>query len=207
MKHVVQPEREQLMGDNFKLKGNWRKQFNNHNPIVLELGCGKGEYSVGLAKMYPNYNYVGIDIKGSRIYSGAELVEKEKLKNVCFVRTQIEYIESIFSQEEVDEIWITFPDPQIKFNRRKKRLTHPLMLAKYRKILKKKGVINLKTDSLFLHGYTLGVLSQGPYRIISSTHDLYSANKNDGKLKIKTYYENLFLEKNQPISHLSFSFL
>jgi len=207
MSHVIQPAREDLMNDIFSLKGNWNKKFKNNNPIVLELGCGKGEYSVGLAKMFPDYNYIGIDIKGARIFSGADLACKEKLENVCFVRTQIEYIESLFSVGEVSEIWITFPDPQIKFNRRKKRLTHPFMLNKYKHILAKEGLVNLKTDSLFLHGYTLGVLEQGLYNVIMSTHDLYSKSILDQRLKIQTHYENLFLKNNQPISYLSFSFL
>ena len=207
MPHVIQPDRKQLLDDNFPVKGNWIKKFHNNNPIILELGCGKGEYSVGLAKMYPEFNYIGIDVKGSRIYSGAERVNKENLKNILFIRTQIEHLESIFSQEEICEIWITFPDPQIKFNRRKKRLTHPYMLKKYKSILIKSGVVNLKTDSLFLHGYTLGILEQGPYCIIKSTHDVYNRELRDSRLEIKTYYETMFLNNNQPISYLSFSFL
>ena len=207
MDHVIQPDREELMNDNFPLKGNWSKKFKNNNPIILELGCGKGEYSVSLAKMFPNYNYIGIDIKGARIFSGADLACKEKLNNVYFIRTQIEYIDSLFSVEEVSEIWITFPDPQIKFNRRKKRLTHPFMLNKYKSILVKEGIVNLKTDSLFLHGYTLGVLEQGAYSVIMSTHDLYGKYISDERLKIKTHYENLFLNNNHTISYLAFSFL
>ena len=206
MVHVIQPDRQELMDDSFLLKGNWSKKFKNNNPIILELGCGKGEYSVSLAQMFPDYNYIGIDIKGARIFSGADLACKEKLDNVYFIRTQIEYIDSLFSAEEVSEIWITFPDPQIKFNRRKKRLTYPFMLNKYKRILVKEGVVNLKTDSLFLHGYTLGVLEQGAYNVIMSTYDLYGKYIADERLKIKTHYENLFLNNNQPISYLSFSF-
>ena len=206
MKHVIQPIRDELLTDNFTLKGNWQKRFNNDNPIILELGCGKGEYVVNLAKMQPEYNYIGIDIKGSRIYSGAQNVINEQLDNVLFVRTQIEYIDSLFSNNEIHEIWITFPDPQMKFNRRKKRLTYPTMLNKYKKILKREGVVNLKTDSMFLHGYTLGVLEQGPYSIITAMHVIYNNYHEDKRLSIKTHYENLFLAKNQPISYLSFSF-
>lgn len=207
MSHVIQPDREELLSDQFSIKGHWKKKFKNNNPIILELGCGKGEYSVGLAKKYPENNYIGIDIKGARIYSGADLVRQEELKNVYFIRTQIEYISSLFSSEEIDEIWITFPDPQIKFNRRKKRLTHPSMLEKYKTILKRGGLIHLKTDSLFLHGYTLGVLTEGPYKVLHSTHDLYSKKNVDERLAIKTHYEKLFLENNHTITHLSFSFL
>ena len=207
MDHVIQPEREELMNDNFSLKGNWKKKFKNDKPIIVELGCGKGEYSVNLAKMFPEYNYIGVDIKGSRIFSGADLVLKEGLQNVYFVRTQIEYIESLFSSGEVCEIWITFPDPQIKFNRRKKRLTHPFMLNKYKHILIKDGVVNLKTDSLFLYGYTLGVLAQVPSSVIVSTSDLYSQKISDKRLKIKTHYENMFLGIHKQISYLSFSFV
>jgi len=207
MKHVIQPDREDLLNDKFSLKGKWKTKFQNNKPIVLELGCGKGEYSIGLAKMFPQYNYIGIDIKGSRIYTGAEMALKEKLNNVIFIRTQIEYLESLFSNNEIYEIWITFPDPQIKFNRRKKRLTHPLMLQKYHGILMQDGVVNLKTDSLFLHGYTLGVLESGKYKIHNATSNLYDNKNFDDRLHIKTHYENMFLSNSQPISYLSFSFL
>ena len=207
MTHVIQPDREELLSDNFPIKGAWSRRFNNSNPIVLELGCGKGEYVVNLAKMYPEFNYIGIDIKGARIYSGAEIVEDRGYKNVIFIRTQIEYLLSIFSENEIHEIWITFPDPQIKFHRRKKRLTSLDMLKKYKFILKKNGIINLKTDSFFLHGYTLGVLTEGPYKVLHSTHDLYSKKNIDERLAIKTHYEKLFLENHQSITHLSFSFL
>tara|TARA_B100000902_G_scaffold396419_1_gene457358 strand:+ start:2174 stop:2842 length:669 start_codon:yes stop_codon:yes gene_type:complete len=207
MDHVIQPNRQELLSDDFSLKGFWYKKFKNNNPIILELGCGKGEYTVNLAKMNPQYNYIGIDIKGSRIYSGADIVHQEGLKNVLFIRTQIEYLLYIFDVNEIHEIWITFPDPQIKFNRRKKRLTHPNMLEKYKLILKDEGVVNLKTDSLFLHGYTLGLLQNGPYEIISTYHDIYNNYHDDDRLKIKTYYENKFLNNNQPITFLSFSFI
>ena len=207
MKHVIQPCREDVLVDAFPLKGRWSSKFENNNPIVLELGCGKGEYCVNLAKMYPNYNYIGLDIKGSRIYTGAALAQADNLKNVCFIRSQIEYLEFLFDSDEIHEIWLTFPDPQIKFNRRKKRLLHPRFLKKYQGILKHEGIVNLKTDSMFLHGYTLGLLEKGPYKIISSIHDIYNTFYNDNRLDIKTYYENMFLNNNQPISYLAFSFL
>tara|TARA_B110000014_G_C20032245_1_gene536115 strand:- start:391 stop:1059 length:669 start_codon:yes stop_codon:yes gene_type:complete len=207
MPHVIQPSREELLNDNFSIKGSWKYKFKNENPIVLELGCGKGEYVVNLARMNPEYNYIGIDIKGSRIYSGATIVLQENLQNVLFIRTQIEYIVSLFDENEIHEIWITFPDPQIKFNRRKKRLIHTNMLLKYKLILKTNGIINLKTDSLFLHGYTLGLLENGPYKIIQTMHDLYNTYYTDNRLNIKTYYENQFLNKNQIITYIAFSFL
>jgi len=207
MNHVIQPNREELLNDSFPLKGFWSEKFGNNNPIVLELGCGKGEYCVHLAQMYPNYNYIGLDIKGSRIFTGAELVSKYSLTNVYFIRTQIEYLYSIFADNEINEIWITFPDPQIKFNRRKKRLLHPSFLEKYKSVLKIDGVVNLKTDSMFLHGYTLGVLENGPYKIIKSIQDLYNNHYVDNRLDIKTYYENMFLNENQSINYLSFSFI
>ena len=207
MPHVIQPIRADLLNDSFDLKGSWRRKFNNDNPIILELGCGKGEYSVNLARMNPEFNYIGIDIKGSRIYSGADIVNNEQLNNIIFVRTQIEHITSLFSENEIHEIWITFPDPQIKFNRRKKRLTYINMLEKYKQILQPNGVVNLKTDSLFLHGYTLGLLENGPYQIIKTTHDLYNSDCVDNRLNIKTYYENQFLNKNKTITYLAFSFL
>ena len=207
MEHVIQPLRNELLNDSFMFKGAWSDKFGNNNPIVLELGCGKGEYTVALARQNPQFNYIGIDIKGSRIYSGAQEVIDHNLKNVIFIRTQIEYLESIFSKNEIYEIWLTFPDPQIKFNRRKKRLTHPLMLKKYKHILSENGVVNLKTDSMFLHGYTLGVLESGSYKIIKTMHDVYNTFYIDSRLDIQTHYEKMFLKKNMPISYIAFSFL
>src|SRR5688572_33160801 len=138
----------------FKLKGKWNTDhFKNSNPIVLELGCGKGEYSNGLAEKYPNLNFIGVDIKGARIWRGSKTAQEKKLLNVAFLRTQIEFIESCFEKEEVSEIWITFPDPQP--NKEKKRLTHPVFLNRYKNILKQKGVIHLKTDSAELYEFTL----------------------------------------------------
>ena len=204
MDHVIQPDREELMNDNFPLKGNWSKKFKNNNPIILELGCGKGEYSVSLAKIFPNYNYIGIDIKGARIFSGADLACKEKLNNVCFIRTQIEYIDSLFSVEEVSEIWITFPDPQLKKRRETKRLTHPNFLKSYKNILKKDASIHLKTDSQFLHGFTLGVIASAKHFLEDSTHDLYDSSVSRDHMEIKTHYEQIYLDKGMPITYLRF---
>ncbi|MBJ04799.1 MAG: tRNA (guanosine(46)-N7)-methyltransferase TrmB [Flavobacteriales bacterium] len=207
MAQVFQPSRDEILKNNFSIKGEWCKKFNNSNPIVLELGCGKGEYTINLAKMFPQKNYIGIDIKGSRIHTGATLANKESLVNVSFIRTQIEYLENIFSNNEISEIWITFPDPQIKYHRRKKRLTHPSFLSMYSNILKPGGLVHLKTDSMFLHGYTLGLSESSSLKVHKSIHDIYSVYSNDPKLNIKTYYEQKFLKNQCPISYLSFSFL
>jgi tRNA (guanine-N7-)-methyltransferase len=207
MAHVIQPKREDLLNNKFNLKGAWLNLFKKTSPIVVELGCGKGEYTVALAKMFPEFNYIGIDIKGSRIFTGAKIVEEQQLDNVLFIRTQIEYLESIFDKDEIYELWITFPDPQIKFNRRKKRLTSLKFLEMYKNILISNGCVHLKTDSMFLHGYTLGLLENGPFNILKSIHDIYGLAKIDKRLNIKTYYEKMFLEKKQAISYLKFSFL
>ena len=207
MSHVIQPDRENLLSNNFSLKGSWLSLFKNNNPIVVELGCGKGEYTVELAKMFPDFNYIGIDIKGSRIFTGAKIVEDQRLNNVLFIRTQIEYLDLIFDKDEIHELWITFPDPQIKFNRRKKRLTSLKFLMMYKNILISNGFVHLKTDSMFLHGYTLGVLENGPFKILKSVHNIHAVNEFDERLNIKTYYEKMFLEKKHAISYLKFSFL
>ncbi len=206
--NVFQPTREEAL-NNFHLKGKWRKDFfKNENPIVLELGCGKGEYSVGLAKAFPEKNFIGVDIKGARFWFGAKESFEEKLDNVAFLRMQIELIDGFFDQNEVDEIWITFPDPQIKYKRTKHRLTHPDFLERYKKILKPSGIIHLKTDSEFLHGYTLGFLQGAGYEIITAHHDIYGAPEYDPKTEllreIKTYYEELFSAKGKTITYIKF---
>lgn len=207
-KNVVQPSREEAMGDSLKLKGNWRKNFfKNDNPLVLELGCGKGEYSVSLAKVYPEMNFLGIDIKGARFWRGAKIALEEKLNNVGFLRTQIELVDRIFDENEVDEIWITFPDPQIKYKRTKHRLTNEDFLQKYRKILKPDGFVHLKTDSEFMHGYTLGLLHGLGETIEFAAHDVYGS---DGAPKavtsIQTFYEQQYLEIGKKITYIRFKF-
>ena len=202
--HVIQPSIDELRS-NFNLKGNWRKHFfKNDNPIVLELGCGKGEYTVGLAKNFPEKNYLGIDIKGARIWAGASQALDEKLINVGFLRIRIDWIEMCFNSNEVDEIWITFPDPQIKKNRTTKRLTHPIFLKKYNNILKSNSKIHLKTDSQFLHGFTLGVIAGENHTLEDSTEDLYNSVELRDCSKIQTFYENMFLNKGMPITYLRF---
>ena len=206
--NVVQPTREEALS-NFHLKGRWKSDFfKNNNPVVLELGCGKGEYSVGLAKAFPEKNFIGIDIKGARFWFGAKDAIENGLNNVAFLRTQIELIDCFFAENEVDEIWITFPDPQIKYRRTKHRLTHPDFLSKYKKILKPEGIIHLKTDSEFLHGYTLGYLQGAGHEILSAHHDIYGAPEYEPGTpllrEIKTYYETLFESKGKTITYIKF---
>jgi len=204
--NVVQPKREKLLSEKFNLKGNWNKlYFKNNNPIVIELGCGKGEYTVNLAKLNPNKNYVGIDVKGARFWRGAKTSLEQKLDNVIFIRTQIELIDFIFDDQEVSEIWLTFPDPQIKYQRRKHRLTNPTFLKLYKKIINNEGLIHLKTDSEFLHGYTLGILEGLDIKPLFSNHDIYKNNNAPSDvINIKTHYEKLFLETKKSISYLCF---
>jgi len=204
--HVIEPGRDELIEGKFPLKGKWKSFFNNDNPIVLELGCGKGEYTIGLAKLDRSRNFIGIDIKGARLWRGAKTALEENLGNVAFLRTQIELIDLIFAENEVDEIWITFPDPQLKYKRTKHRLTNKAFLDKYKFILKDKGAINLKTDSEFMHGYTLGLLHGLDCEILYANHDIY---KNEGSPKevmdIKTFYEKQYLEKGKPITYIKFT--
>src|SRR5690606_21948282 len=170
-----------------------------------ELGCGKGEYSVNLAKAYPDINFLGIDIKGARFWRGAKIALEENLQNVGFLRTQIELINHIFAENEVDEIWITFPDPQIKYKRTKHRMTNTEFLKLYKRILKKDGIVNLKTDSEFMHGYTLGLLHGEGHTVLYSNHNIY---KNEGSPEevtgIQTFYEKQYLEINKAITYIRF---
>lgn len=204
--NLFQPNRDDLISNSFELKGKWNSFFKNDNPIVLELGCGKGEYTTELAKSNANKNYIGIDIKGARIWKGAKDSIQNKLNNVCFIRTQIELIDKIFDEKEISEIWITFPDPQLKIQRKKHRLTNSNFMSLYKKILKSNGKINLKTDSEFLHGYTLGLIEGMGIDPIFSNHDIYSNNNAPVEaLKIKTFYEKKFI-KSKKITFLKFKF-
>ena len=206
--NVVQPSREEVLSDALKLKGNWRKNFfKNNNPLVLELGCGKGEYSVNLAKAYPEMNFLGIDIKGARFWRGAKIALEENLNNVGFLRTQIELVDHIFEENEVDEIWITFPDPQIKYKRTKHRLTNEDFLQKYKKILKPDGFVHLKTDSEFMHGYTLGLLHGLGEKIEYAHHDVYGSHgAPEAVTNIQTFYEKQYLEIGKKITYIRFKF-
>ena len=206
--NVLQPSRDDLIKFNFDFRGKWKKKvFKNSNPIVLELGCGKGEYTVNLAKLNPNKNYIGIDIKGARFWRGAKTAIEEKLENIYFLRTQIELLDFIFEKNEIDEIWLTFPDPQIKFQRRKHRLTNTKFLSIYKNILNDSGIIHLKTDSEFLHGYTLGKLEEMSINPIVSNHDIYkNLNAPLEATQIQTHYEKMYLNEGKKITYLNFKF-
>jgi tRNA (guanine-N7-)-methyltransferase len=204
--NVFQPTREEVVSDSFSLKGNWNSSFfKNNNPIIVELGCGKGEYSVGLAQKNPDVNYIGIDVKGARFWRGAKTAIDEGMHNVAFVRTQIELINFIFGENEISEIWITFPDPQIKYKRTKHRMTNSEFLQQYKKVLKPDGVVNLKTDSEFMHGYTLGLLHGEGHEVLYANHNVY---KNEGSplevTEIQTFYEKQYLEINKAITYIRF---
>ena len=204
--NVFQPTREEVVSDSFTLKGKWNSDFfKNDNPIVLELGCGKGEYSVGLAQLNPNKNFIGIDVKGARFWRGAKTAVDTGMNNVAFIRTQIELINHIFAENEVSEIWITFPDPQIKYKRTKHRMTNSEFLQNYKKVLKQDGLMHLKTDSEFMHGYTLGLLHGEGHEVIYANHNIY---KNEGSpaevTGIQTFYENQYLEVNKAITYIQF---
>lgn len=204
--NVLQPSREEILSGNFPLKGKWASDFfQNENPIVLELGCGKGEYTVNLAQQYPQKNFIGVDIKGARFWRGAKTALEEKVPNAAFLRCQIELIDMIFASNEVAEIWITFPDPQIKYKRTKHRLTNADFLEKYKKILAPDGLIHLKTDSEFLHGYTLGLLHGLGHEILYANHHIYI---NEGApaevLAIQTTYEKIYLAQGKPITYIRF---
>ncbi len=202
--NVLQPTREEVVGD-FSLKGKWNTFFKNDNPIVLELGCGKGEYTIALAEKNPNKNFIGIDIKGARFWRGAKTAIENDMQNVAFIRTQIELVDHIFAENEVDEIWITFPDPQIKYQRTKHRMTNSTFLKRYDHILKEDGIMNLKTDSEFMHGYTLGLIHGEGHEIIHANHNVY---KNEGApeevTSTQTFYEKQYLEVGKPITYIRF---
>lgn len=202
--HVFQFPFARLQQEDFPLKGEWSKSFfKNDNPIVVELGCGKGEYAVGLARRFPHKNFIGMDVKGARIWTGAKESYEEGLDNVAFIRGEIEMLESFFGSDEIDEIWITFPDPQMK--KTSKRLTSTRFLNKYMSVLKHEAIIHLKTDSPFLYTYTKALveLNQLPIQVI--TEDLYASGKADEILEIKTYYERQWLDRGLTIKYIRFA--
>ena len=204
--NVVQPTREEVLEGNFEYRNKWGSElFGNDKPIVLELGCGKGEYSVALAQAYPEKNFIGIDIKGARFWRGAKTALEEGLQNVAFLRTQIELVDLLFGENEVDEIWITFPDPQIKYKRTKHRMTNSEFLQKYKKILKPGGLVNLKTDSEFMHGYTLGLLHGEGHEVVQANHNVYKNEYSPKEVTgIQTFYEKQYLEQGKPITYIQF---
>ncbi|HEY4323113.1 MAG TPA: tRNA (guanosine(46)-N7)-methyltransferase TrmB [Mucilaginibacter sp.] len=189
------------------LKGNWAKDFfKNNNPVVLELACGKGEYTVNLGCLFPQKNFVGIDYKGNRIWRGAKTALEDGVNNVGFLRIQIETILDYFGEGEVDEIWITFPDPQPQISREKKRLTSPRFLEKYKLLLKPGGCVNLKTDNDDFYAYTAEKIAEFSLNLHIKTEDLYHSEYADEVLSIKTYYEKKYLQDNKNINYLKFSF-
>jgi tRNA (guanine-N7-)-methyltransferase len=187
------------------MQGKWELFFKNKNPIVLELACGKGEYTVALAQLYPDKNYIGVDIKGNRLWVGAKKCITEKIKNAAFLRTQIEKIDTYFKSNEIDEIWITFPDPQLRGSKAKKRLTHPRFLRMYKKILGLNGRIHLKTDSPDLYYFTKLVIKHYALKIISDIKDLYKTEVIQPELNIQTHYENLDIAKSKTVFYLCFT--
>lgn len=204
--NVIQPTRAEITEQNYPLKGKWASSFfKNDQPLILELGCGKGEYTVGLAKRYPEYNFLGIDIKGARFWRGAKTALEEGIDNAKFLRTQIELVDQIFAPGEIHEIWITFPDPQIKYQRTKHRMTNPVFLKKYHQILKPEGVVHLKTDSEYMHGYTLGLLEGSGHQIVYAHHDIYkNTEAPEEVVSIQTFYEAQYLEQGKPITYTKF---
>lgn len=202
---LIQPATDQMLSGEHPLKGNWgRDVFHNDNPIVLELGCGKGEYTIALAQRNPDINYIGVDIKGARLWKGAKFATLNQMPNVAFLRTRIDFIKSIFAPGEVSEIWITFADPQPKSTNR--RLTSPVFLDRYRAFLKPGGIVNLKTDSQLLHEYTLEVAREQNLEIIEANNDIYGSGRvtEDDILNVKTYYEQKFLAEGLPITYMAF---
>lgn len=200
---ALQYPREVLLSEGFPHRGKWNGDvFQADGAITLELGCGKGEYTVALAKANPGRNYIGVDIKGARMWTGAKEVEERKMTNAAFLRTEIENIDKFFAAGEVDEIWITFPDPQMQKTR--KRLTSTRFLEMYRRFLSPRGVVSLKTDSPFLYEYTRRLAELNGFEIITDTADLYGSGMADPVSSIKTYYESQWLSRGKKIKLLSF---
>lgn len=205
---LVQPEFDDIFGKDHPLKGRWREDFfGNDNPVILELGCGKGEYTVGLARLYEDRNFIGVDIKGARMWRGAKTVNDDGIANAAFLRTRIEFINSFFAEGEVDEIWITFADPQLKKGRAKKRLTSPFFLSRYASFMKPDGAVNLKTDSLHLHLYSKAVAEANELPVETALTDIYNHGEElpAELVDIKTTYETRFLGEGKPITYLRFT--
>jgi tRNA (guanine-N7-)-methyltransferase len=203
--NVIEPPTEEAYGRDHPLKGEWKRIiFKNENPVVLELGCGKGEYTVGLASKFESNNYIGIDIKGARMWRGSKTAHESGIKNAAFLRTRIEFINSFFSDDEVEEIWITFPDPQPKRRNSAKRLTSPFFLNSYRSFLKDRGIVHLKTDNKGLYDYTCSVVKKNDLEVVCSYDDLYSGSIRNDIHSIRTHYENIFLKDGIKICYLAF---
>jgi len=203
--NVIEPDYQSIRNNFHPLRGLWKKEyFKNNNPIILELGCGKGEYTTGLAEIMPWMNFIGVDIKGARLWKGAKTATEKNIKNVLFIRTRIEFITSLFAEDEIDEIWLPFPDPHEKRRNIPKRLTSPSFLSKYQKFLKNGGIIHLKTDNKLLYEYTLGLVSHNHLEIICFTTNVYSDYPDDKLLTLRTFYEEKFLKEGKNIYYLSF---
>lgn len=196
---------EQLVATGFPLKSKWKEFFGNNHPIILELGCGKGEYSIGLARKYPDVNFIGIDIKGARLWRGLKDAQIDQMRNVAFIRTRIELIGHFFGEGEISEIWITFPDPQPQLSRIRKRLTHQRFLERYSGFLKTDGIIHLKTDSQLLYDYTLDVIRENGHQLQVAKDDLYSDEGEEVVKSIRTFYEQKWLALGIPIKYLRFA--
>ncbi len=208
---IFEPDNEVMTSGVHPIKGKWRTDFfKNDNPISIELGCGKGEYTVALARKYPNQNFIGADIKGARLWRGSKTVDEEGLSNAAFVRTKIEFINTFFEDGEVDEVWLTFSDPQPKDKKGTKRLTGPPFLERYRKLLKPGGTIHVKTDSVFLYERTMEEIEAGQHYILENTSNLYGSDfstfskDEQDILNVKTFYEEKFLSLGMPIHYISF---
>ena len=224
--NVIQPAKDGAGGKDHPIKGNWRKEiFRNENPIIIELGCGKGEYTTGLSAIFPDRNFIGVDIKGARMWRGAKTASENQSVNTAFLRTRIEFIDSFFCEDEADEIWITFPDPHPAKKNSNKRLTCPWFLNKYRTFLKDNGIIHLKSDNSELFNYTRRLISENQLELLMSTNDLYSGSGvdmaflkkifrysqneiggevTDKILDIRTHYEKIFLKEGLKINYLAF---
>ena len=209
---LLQPSAQELLADGYfnlrdhAVKGHWAERFGNGRSIVLELGCGKGEYTVALAERDPERNYIGVDIKGARLWKGAKYATEHALPNVAFLRTRVEFISAFFAPGEVSEVWLTFSDPQ--YRSENSRLCSPLFLERYRNFLCPGGIVHLKTDSRFLHEYARAVCAANGLQVLACTQDLYGTSGTDGiqpvVREVKTFYENLFLQQGYPITYLSF---
>ncbi|HVS95375.1 MAG TPA: tRNA (guanosine(46)-N7)-methyltransferase TrmB [Puia sp.] len=188
------------------MQGRWAEFFGNDHPLTLELACGKGEYTVGLARMYPDRNFLGVDLKGNRIYIGAKKCLEEKIANAAFLRTQIDQIASYFRQDEVSEIWLTFPDPQLRRSRARKRLTHPKFLRLYQQLLVPGGLIRLKTDSPVLYNFTKWVIELAGLGLLEASEDIHgSGDPIREELKITTHYEGLDIARSKRVHYLCFA--
>jgi tRNA (guanine-N7-)-methyltransferase len=198
---------EDSRAEGLPLKGKWNKEyFKNDNPIIVELGCGKGEYTIGLAKRFPDKNFIGVDIKGNRIWTGAKTAIESNMNNVAFIRTRIDFIEACFAENEATEIWITFPDPQPQKSRIRNRLTHTMFINRYKKVVKDGGFVNLKTDNEPFYEFTKETVAENKLQLMDATNDLYAdtTQRDEALTNIKTYYEKKFSDLGFKICYLKF---